>query len=466
MKKEQIKLTNTLTRKKEIFKPINNKELKLYTCGPTVYQTPHIGNLRYFIFVDTLKKTLELAGYKVKHIMNITDVGHLTSDADEGEDKLQKEAKKQKKTAWEISRKYTQIFKQQMKELNIKKPTKLPKATQTIKEQIQLIKKLEQKKYTYKTHDGIYYNTLKFKKYTQLSGTKSQNLQAGKRIKIGDKKNKTDFALWKFSPKNEKRDMEWNSPWGKGFPGWHIECSAIAIKNLGQTIDIHTGGIDHIPIHHTNEIAQSEIATNKKFSNYWLHSEFLVMKNQKMSKSKGNIKTLEDIKKFKVSPLAYRYLCLGTHYKKRMLYDQQILINAQNSYTKLEQKIIEIKQNINKTKKQNTKETKYLKKFKKEIFNDLNTPQTIATIWQVINDKKVTNKQKINTILEIDKVLGLRIKQMKKQTIPLNIQKLFNEREKYRKNKNWQKSDEIRQQLHKLGYMMNDTKEKSTISKI
>lgn len=466
MIKQKIKITNTLTRKKEIFEPIMKKEVKLYTCGPTVYQVPHIGNLRYFIFTDVLKKTLELAGYKVKHIMNITDVGHLTSDADEGEDKMQVEAKKQKKTSWDISKKYTEIFKRQMKELNIKKPTKMPKATQTIREQIQLIKKLEQKKYTYKTQDGIYYDTSKFKDYTKLSKAKIQKLQAGKRIKMGDKKNKTDFALWKFSPKKEKRDMEWKSPWGKGFPGWHIECSAIAIKNLGPTIDIHTGGIDHIPIHHTNEIAQSETATNKRFSKYWIHSEFLVMKDQKMSKSKGNTKNLEDIKKIKISPLAYRYLCLGTHYKKRMLYDEQILRNAQNSYAKLEQKVIELKQNTGRTIKEKTKETKYSKKFKKEIFDDLDTPQTLAIMWETINDKKLTNKQKINTLLEIDKIASLGIKQMKRQTIPQQIQKLFKEREKHRRNKNWQKSDEIREKLTQLGYQINDTKEKSTITKI
>jgi len=467
--KQTIKLTNTLTRKKETYKPKNKKQTKINTYRQTDNKTPHIRNLKNSKIKNTLKKTIEQTQTKVKHIMNITDVGHLTSDADEGEDKLQKEAKKQKTTAWTISKKYTKIFLQNMKELNIKKPTKIVKATDTIKEQIQLIKKLEQKKYTYKTQDGIYYNTSKFKTYTNLSKTKTKGLKGGKRITLKDKKNKTDFALWKFSPKNEKRDMEWNSPWGKGFPGWHIECSAIALKNLGNTLDIHTGGIDHIPIHHTNEIAQSEAATNKKFSNYWLHSEFLVIKNQKMSKSVGNTKTLENIKKMNINPLAYRYLCLGTHYRKRMLYDEKILQNEQNSYEKLQKKIIEIKKNqTTKDKEQKKTTQKYTNKFLKELYNDINTPKAIAIMWELINDKKTNNKTKLKTLTNFDQVLSLGIKKIKpkkEQPIPQKIKQLFKEREKHRKNKNWKKSDEIRKQLNKLDYQIKDTQKKSTIQK-
>jgi len=276
-----LKLYNTLTRKKEVFKPIKKGQVGMYSCGPTVYWYQHIGNLRTYIFSDILKRVLQYNGYKVKHVMNVTDVGHLTSDADTGEDKVELAAKKEHKTAKEITNYYWKIFRKDLKKLNIIEPNTWAKATDHIKEQIGLIKKLEKKGFTYKTSDGIYFDTSKFPNYGKLARLKKEGLKAGARIKLGEKKNVTDFALWKFSEKPGVRQQEWDSPWGIGFPGWHIECSAMSMKYLGEHFDIHTGGEDHIPVHHTNEIAQSEAATGKKFVNYWLHGAFLTFKGEK-----------------------------------------------------------------------------------------------------------------------------------------------------------------------------------------
>src|SRR4030042_227264 len=330
-----LKLYNTLTRKKEEFKPIKKWQVGIYSCGPTVYWYQHIGNLRTYIFADVLKRVLKYNNYKVKQVMNITDVGHLTSDSDEGEDKIEKAAAKEGKTAEEIANYYWEIFRQDFKKLNIFEPNIWCKASEHIKEQIELIKKIEKKGFIYKTKDGIYFDTSKLKDYGKLAKLKIENLQAGKRVAIGEKKNKTDFALWKFSEKPGERQQEWKSPWGIGFPGWHIECSAMSMKYFGETIDIHTGGEDHIPIHHTNEIAQSESATGKKFVNYWLHGAFLKLAGEKMSKSKGGLYTVSELEKQNFLPLVYRYLCLTAHYKTQLEFSLETLKNAQNSYDRL-----------------------------------------------------------------------------------------------------------------------------------
>ena len=291
-----LKLFNTLGRKKQTFKPIG-KEVGMYSCGPTVYLYQHIGNLRSYIFADILKRVLLYNEFKVKHVINITDVGHLTSDADEGEDKIEKAAAREGKKAEDIANYYFKIFEEDLNKLNIISPDVWCKATEHIKEQIELIKKLEKRGYTYKTSDGIYFNTSKFKNYGKLALLNSEGLEAGKRISVGEKKNKTDFALWKFSEKPGKRQQEWNSPWGIGFPGWHIECSAMSSKYLGEQFDIHMGGEDHIPIHHTNEIAQSECAFGKKpWVNFWMHGAFLTSKGEKVSKSKGGLFTISELK--------------------------------------------------------------------------------------------------------------------------------------------------------------------------
>lgn len=438
-----VKLYNTLTRKKENFKPMKRKEVGFYSCGPTVYWYAHIGNLRKYIFDDILKRVLEYNNYKVNHVMNITDVGHLTSDADEGEDKLEKAARKEKKTAKQIADFYTKAFKKDIKALNIIKPNIWAKATDHIKEQIDIVKELEKKGYTYRIEDGIYFDTSKIKDYGKLAGKKERKLKAGARVKLAKgKKNITDFALWKFSDK--KRQMEWNSPWGIGFPGWHTECVVMGMKYLGIPFDIHTGGIEHIPIHHTNEIAQAEAAYDKDFVKYWLHAEHLILKKGKMAKSEGNIILIDDIIKKGINPLAFRYLCLTTHYRSKLTFSWDSLKASQNALDNLYKKSLELNSNTDKNAK---------KEFIKYINDDLDTPKALALIWKLIKEEKI-NKE---LLLDFDKVLGLNLNKVKKQPIPKEIKDLAKKREKYRKEKDFKKADRLRKEIEKKGYILEDT---------
>src|SRR4030042_3300451 len=393
-----LNLYNTLSRKNAVFNPLKGKKVCFYTCGPTVYWFAHLGNLRAYIFADILKKVLEYNNYKVKHVMNITDVGHLTSDADTGEDKMEKGARREGKTAWEIAKFYTDAFKKDIKRLNIKEPNIWVKATDNIKEQIGLIKILKRRGFTYKISDGIYFDTSKIKDYGKLAGQKKRKLKAGARIEIvPGKKHPTDFALWKFSPLGIKRQMEWDSPWGRGFPGWHTECVAMSVKYLGIPFDIHTGGIDHISTHHTNEIAQAEAGFKKNLANFWLHNEFLILKEGRMGKSEGNIIILENLIKEKFNPLSYRYLCLNSHYRKRLTFSWQILKGAENSLNSLYQKVMEIKSGIKKGKtftKKNQKVKKLEEEFLVYINDDLNTPKALALMWKTIKSSRFSNKEK------------------------------------------------------------------------
>ncbi len=453
-----LKLYNTLTRKKEIFKSIKPKQVGLYSCGPTVYWYQHIGNLRTYIFSDILKRVLEYNKFKVKHVMNITDVGHLTSDADHGEDKLEKAAIKEGKTAKDIANYYLKIFQQDLKKLNIIEPTIWSKATEHIQEQINLIKTLEKKGFTYKTSDGIYFDTSKFKDYPKLAKINIEGLQEGKRVAKSEKKNKTDFALWKFSEEKGKRQQEWDSPWGVGFPGWHIECSAMSSKYLGKQFDIHTGGIDHIPIHHTNEIAQSECAFEKKpWVKFWMHGNFLTLKDSKMSKSKGGILTISELEKKGFEPLVYRYFCLTTHYRKRLIFSIKNLESAKTSYLRLKNSIAE-------TQEDKTLNKPYLKEFEEAINNDLDMPNALQVLWKLIRDKNA--KGKIQTIKEIDKVLGLKLLEKDNFEIPKEIQKLVEERETARAEKDWAKSDELRNKINESGYQIDDTGDGTKIKKL
>jgi len=460
-----MKLYNTLTRKREEFVPIKKGQVGMYCCGPTVYNFAHIGNLRSYIFSDVLKRVLKFNNYKVKHVMNITDVGHLTSDADEGEDKMILAMRREGKTAYQIAEFYTKAFKGDIKKLNIIEPDIWCKATEHIKEQIELIEKLEKKGFTYKTSDGIYFDTSKLKDYGKLAKIKIEELQAGKRVGLGEKKSKTDFALWKFSPKDKKREMEWASPFGKGFPGWHLECSAMSMKYLGKQFDIHTGGIDHIPVHHTNEIAQSEAAISKKpWVKYWLHGEFLVLaKGEKMAKSGENFITLSTLEKKGFSPLDYRYFCLGTHYRKPLMFSYEALEGAKVAYKKLVEKVLELKGS--KGKENKILQKKYLETFTKDINDDLNTPKALATMWEVIKENKITDKDKYLLLLIFDEILGLGLKYLKKDKIPEKIVELAEERLKARNGKDWKKSDQLREEIKKLGYIVGDTKEGYEINK-
>jgi len=454
---DMLKVFNTLTRKKEEFRPIETGKVGIYSCGPTVYWFQHIGNLRTYIFSDILKRVLSYEGFSVKHVMNITDVGHLTSDADEGEDKMEKAAAKEGKKAEDIADFYWKVFREDFKKLNIIEPVIWCKATEHIREQISLIEKLEKKGYTYKTSDGIYFDTSKFKDYGKLAKLNIEGLKAGKRVDMGDKKNKTDFALWKFSDKPGKRQQEWQSPWGIGYPGWHIECSAMSTKYLGQPMDIHTGGEDHVPIHHTNEIAQSECAMGKKFVNYWMHGAFLTFKGKKVSKSKGGLYTISELQKLGYDPLEYRYMCLLTHYKKQLSFSLDGLNDAKTAYIRLKNIISEIKDDgeVN---------DDYLIKFEKAIDDDLNMPLAIQVLWKLVRDEKA--KGKIETITKMDEVLGLNLFHRKSINVPANIQSLVNERENARKTKDWNRSDRLRDEIKRLGFLVEDKAEGVKVSKI
>jgi len=454
---------NTLSREKEVFKPINENVVGLYTCGPTVYNYAHIGNMRTYIFEDILKRVLFYNGYKVKHVMNITDVGHLTGDRDMGEDKIEKESKKENKTAWEIAEFYTEKFKEDLTNLNIIYPDIFCKATDNIKEQIEMITTLEKKGFTYKTSDGIYFDTSKVKDYAKLSHQKLEDLKEGARIEKNDeKKNATDFALWKFSPKDSKRQMEWESPWGVGFPGWHIECSAMSVKYLGEQFDIHCGGVDFINLHHTNEIAQTESATGKIPSvKYWLHGEFLNLKDgEKMAKSTGNFLTLKsEFLDKNINPLVYRYATLSVHYRKQMEWSEDMIISASNSYHSLLNKIKNLGSDVGKV------DLDFKNKFLNEINDDLNMPKALAIIQEVLKSE-IPEKDKKATILDFDKVFGLDLDKIKEEIIPDEVIKLVIEREVIRHEKDWAKSDELRIKINSLGYEIKDTESGSKISKI
>ena len=451
-----LKLYNTLTRKKETFKPIKEGQVGIYSCGPTVYLYQHICNLKAYIFSDLLRRNLISNNYKVKQVINVTDVGHLTSDADEGEDKMEKAVKKEGKTAQEIANYYWGLFKEDFKRLNIIEPDIWCKATDHISEQIELIKKLEQKGYTYKTSDGIYFDTSKCKDYGKLAKLDIKGLKAGARIDVGEKKNKTDFALWKFSEIPGVRQQEWSSPWGLGYPGWHIECSAMSTKYLGQPFDIHTGGIDHIPIHHTNEIAQSECATGKKFVNYWLHENFLTFGGEKVSKSKGGLFTISELDEKGFSQMVYSYFIMTGHYRSPIEFSLDILKANQTSFNRLKNLISELRDDGK------TNEPA-LKEFKKAMDDDLNTPKALAVLWTLVRDEKAQGK--INTIKEMDKVLGLKLLEKEEIQIHQDIKDLLSKREQARKSKDWKKSDQIRDEIKQKGFIVQDTSEGQKVVK-
>ena len=497
----ELRFYNTLTRQKEIFRSLKPGLVSLYSCGPTVYQAAHIGNLKTYLFVDILKRALEYDGFRVKHIMNITDVGHPTSDADTGEDKTEwarrnmlyfkckdcgktapsyfaAERKSFEKiryenntvqckfcgsnntlskkdlfyesppvTTQEITKHNADLFKKDLVDLNIETPTKFAWASQYIKDQIKLIQQLEKNGYTYRIDDGIYFDTDKLSNYGKLSTPLIIHLS---RIGVTKgKKSSVDFALWRFSKPEEKRQQEWPSPWGVGYPGWHVECSAISTKELGQPFDIHTGGEDHIAIHHNNEIAQSEAAYGKPLANYWLHSMFLLVNDAKMAKSEGNFITLPNLLDQGYYPLAFRYLVISSHYRNKLNFSKVAMDGAQNSLNKLRElfekralwgKVLE----------------KYRKAFMLALGDDLNMPEVMKEVWTVVkSDESLADKQA--TVLDFDRVLGLNLKNYHPPVIPREIIDLANQREKAREAKDWAKSDELRQEIEAKGYQILDT---------
>lgn len=448
------------------FTPKNKDNVGLYTCGPTVYDYPHLGNWTGYIYWDVLVRTLTNAGYDVNWFMNITDVGHLTSDADEGEDKLEKGARREGKTAWQVAEFYTQDFLQGLKLLNIIVPKEhLIKATDHIPEQIQLVTQLEEKGYTYKTDDGVYFDTTKLDDYGKLARLDIAGLQAGTRVGIGQKRSITDFALWKFSPANQKRDMEWDSPWGKGFPGWHLECSAMAMKYLGQTLDIHAGGIDHIPVHHTNEIAQSEAATKQPFANYWLHNNHLLINDGKISKSEGNGITLQDIQKRGYSARVFRLFVLQSHFRTQSNFSWDLLEAAQQRLEGLQAfadlrfqqqpHAIRLDESI-----ENTRQL-----LQNALENDLNTPKALALLSGLEDAaSNGLHAKNFDSFIDwLDTLLGLDL--TKSVDISSEQKDLIIAREKARDNKDFAQSDQLRQELSSQGILVRDTKNGSIWSR-
>jgi cysteinyl-tRNA synthetase len=456
----KIQLYNSLDRKKSEFSPIQPGKVGLYTCGPTVYNFAHIGNLRTYIFEDILKRVLRYNDFQVKHVMNITDVGHLTGDRDMGEDKMEKGARREGRTAWEIAEFYTRAFESDIALLNIIEPDIWVKATDTIDDQIALIKILEEKGYSYRTGDGIYFDTSKFKDYTRLSHQDIESLREGARVeKNPEKRNATDFALWKFSPAGVRRQMEWDSPWGTGFPGWHIECSAMSMKYLDGLLDIHCGGTDHIDVHHTNEIAQSEAATGKKFFNYWMHGAFLIIAGgKKMAKSEDNFLTLENaFVKNDINPLVYRFAAFQTHYRKPMEYSEESVQAARNGLQHLQNQARRVVQNS--AEQQGTVIDEYKTKFLAAINDDLNMPRAMAAVQEMLKSN-IADTDKHATILDYDRVLGLSLDQVDKPAeLPQKITLLVAERQAARDAKDWAASDRLRDTIQELGYLVQDTKE-------
>ena len=452
-----IFFTNTLTRKKEVFKPIDEKEVRIYSCGPTVYKDATIGNMRTSIFQDVLRRVLRYNGYKIKHVMNITDVGHLVSDGDEGEDKMIKSAREEHKSPAEIADYYTKLFFEDLKNLNIETPEIVCKATDHIPDMLKYVETLMEKGYAYETSTAIYFDISKLDEYPVLSNLNLEEQKAGARVEVDpEKKSPYDFALWIKAPENHL--MKWDSPWGPSYPGWHIECSAMGQKYLGEQFDIHTGGIDLIPTHHENEIAQSKGYCGKIPARYWLHGEYLLINGGKMSKSLGNVYLLRDIINRGYSPLAYRLFSYSSHYRNKLNFTWEGIEASQKSLERLKQGY---QTHLNgKDDVEDSVINEYEERFHKAINDDLNMPLAMGVVWEVIrNDKKSPKLAKL--LLKFDLVLGLKIdeKEEVKQEIPKEILELIEERKKARENKNWEESDRIRDLIKEKGYEIKDTKE-------
>lgn len=459
----KIYFYNTLTRKKEEFKPIDDKQVRMYSCGPTVYYFAHIGNLRAYLFMDTLRRTLKYNGYSLKHVMNITDVGHLVSDADEGEDKMMKAAQRENKDPFEIANFYMNAFFADIDKLNIDKPEIIARATEHIKDMEQYVQKIIDNGYTYETEDTIYFDTSKLKKYGVLSNIKIDEQKAGARVDFDQsKKNVTDFALWIKAPENHL--MKWNTFWGKCYPGWHLECSAMGYKYLGDHFDIHTGGIDHIPIHHENEIAQAQGFCGKIPANFWMHVDFLQVNGGKMSKSLNNLYTLEDLQEKGYEPLVYRMFNFTSTYRAQINFTFEAMDSAKIALGRLRDGYLKHKlgtEEVSSEEIQNYKE-----RFLEAINDDLNMPVAMSIVWEVVKQPK-KSKAYQELLLDFDKVLGFDLANYVKEesTLPEDVQKLVEERNNARANKNWAESDRIRDILVSMGYTVKDSKEGTIVEK-
>jgi len=444
-----------MSRQVHDFTPIDPNRVTMYACGPTVYDYSSIGNLSKYIGDDLLRRVLEANGYTVEHVMNITDVGHLESDADEGEDKLEKGAKAQGRTVWEVAKFFEEYHFKSSDALNIWRPSIVARATEHVQEMVKLIQRLEEKGFTYRSDSAIYFDTSKFPSYTKLSRQKLAEKETGARVEVvvdQQKKNPADFVLWFFTVGHfANHTMRWNSPWGEGFPGWHIECSAMSMLYLGNTLDIHTGGIDHIPVHHTNEIAQSEAATGEEFVRFWVHHRFILVEGEKMSKSKKNVYTIDDLVAKGFDPLALRYLFMTAHYRDPINFTWNSLEGAQNALSSLREASREWD-------KPNSNTSIYYQKFLEAASNDLNTPQAIATMWEMVKSNEPPI-QKAADLLAMDKILGLGLNEYigQKTEVPTEVQELVEKRERARGSKDFAESDRLRHEIKKLGFDVQDT---------
>jgi len=462
-----LKLYNTATRSKDVFETIEPGKVGLYTCGPTVYNYAHIGNLRTYVFEDVLKRVLLACGYEVNHVMNVTDVGHLVSDADEGEDKMALGAQREGKTVKEIADFYWQAFRSDLERLHIIEPTTWCRATDHIDEQIDQVKVLEDKGFTYRVDDGIYFDTSKLGDYGKLARQDLSALKAGARVEMGDKRNPTDFSLWKFSPADRKRLMEWDSPWGVGFPGWHIECSSMAMKYLGERLDIHCGGIDHIAVHHTNEIAQAEAAMGHEWCNWWLHGEFLVLPKadddddeedafKKMAKS-GEFLKLDLLVERGYDPLAFRYLCFTGHWRQQLVFTWEALDGAASALGKLKRAVLDLRTQYGGSERP---VESYLAEFNDAVTDDLNMPRALAAMWGVLKDAEASAGEICATLLAMDAVLGFGFATMQAEQLAISeadIQALLDERTAARAAKDYARSDAIRDELADKGIEIMDS---------
>jgi len=462
-----LKLFNTLSRKIEEFVPLEKGKVGMYTCGPTVYDYTHIGHLRKYINDDILKKTLQANGFSVHHVMNITDVGHLTSDSDTGEDKMEKGASETGRTVWEVAKFYEDYFFKSVDAVNIERADIVCRATEHIGKQIKLIEALEKNGLVYVTSHAVYFDVSKFSKYGELSGQKLEDKEVGSRSDVfvdKSKKHPADFVLWFFTVGHFKsHTMKWSSPWGEGFPGWHIECSAMSMEYLGESFDIHTGGIDHIPVHHENEIAQSEGATGKQFVKYWVHHDFVNIDKEKMSKSKKNFLRVEEIEGKGYDPMALRYLYLTAHYRSEMAFSFESLTSAQVALNKLREEVRGWEVGIF---SQSSKD-KFYDRFLEAVNEDLNVPKALAVVWEMVKSD-MPSAQKAADLLEMDKILGLELSKVigQKIEIPEEVQKLVDLREKARLEKDFERSDELRGEIKRLGYEVLDSADGAKVKKV
>ncbi|MFM0075388.1 cysteine--tRNA ligase [Paraburkholderia sediminicola] len=443
-------LYDTWSRTLRAFTPIQADHVGLYCCGPTVYDHAHIGNLRTYVFEDVLRRVLTLNGYTVRHVVNITDVGHLVSDADEGEDKMEKGSRRTGESAWTIAERYTEAFMNDWRALNLLEPALWCRATDHIVEQIDFIAELERNGYTYRTTDGVYFDTSNQDDYGFLARLDVAGLQAGKRVALGEKQNPTDFALWKFSPPDTIRQMEWDSPWGRGFPGWHIECSVMSAKYLGPWFDIHCGGEDHIAVHHSNEIAQTRARHGTRLANFWMHGHFLTLDTGKMSKSGGDFVRLQTLIDRGIDPLAYRYLCLSAHYRSTLRFNLEALDAAQSALDRLHRAYVQWPEG-------GMPDANSVERFKAEVDQDLNLPRALAVLWDVVRSNLPAATRRA-TVDRFDVVLGLRLADWKEDVpvIPADIALIFDERDKARAAKDWNEADRLREQLKTEGWLVKD----------